>query len=279
MVKTRIIFDTDIGSDIDDAYALVFALNSLEIEIKAILTNNSNVERRAQIAKEFIGDTKKIPIFKGIENDKGVLTTTIGTKDYKPLLLEKNLDFFRDENLVYVSLGALSNLAFFLRNGIKFKKVVIMGGSLRLDYKGRNKKVREWNLSCDIDATREVFNSDSNILLVPLDVTWDLELKESDIEKIKKNDKKTSILLTKHLNEMREYLYKKFDIRSKRPVLHDPLAVYASFNNSLFSSDKLNLTIDRDGFLNIDKKGKSVEVINKLEKEKFINFFMERILK
>lgn len=276
MVKNKIVFDTDIGSDIDDAYALVFALNSPEIEIKAILTNNSNVEIKTQIARAF---TEKIPIFKGIENDKGVLTTTIGTKDYNPPSLEENLDFFKDEDLIYVSLGSLSNLAFFLKRGIKFKKVIIMGGSIRLDYKGGEKKVKEWNLSCDIGATREVFDSDLDILLVPLDITWNLELNEENIEKIKENDKRTSILLIKHLNEMREYLYKKFNIESKKPVLHDPLAVYASFDNKLFSSNKLNLEMDKEGFLNIDENGKNVEVINKLEKEKFINLFMERILK
>jgi len=106
MKKNRIIIDTDIGSDIDDAYALVFALNSPEIEIKAILTNNSNVERKAQIARAF---TEEIPIFKGIENDKGVLTTTIGDRNYSPPSVKDNLSFFKDRDLTYVSLGALSN--------------------------------------------------------------------------------------------------------------------------------------------------------------------------
>lgn len=276
MARNKIIFDTDIGSDIDDAYALVFALNSPEIEIKAILTNNSNVEIKAQIARAF---TEKIPIFKGIENDKGVLTTTIETKDYVPLSLEENLDFFKEEDLVYVSLGSLSNLAFFLRQGIKFKKVIIMGGSIKFDYKGREKKVKEWNLGCDVSATREVFNSNLDILLVPLDITWDFELNEENIKKIKENDKKTSLLLTKHLNEMREYLYKNFNIESKKPVLHDPLAVYASFDNKLFSFNKLKLDVDKEGFLNVDENGKDVRVINNLEKEDFINLFMERILK
>lgn len=276
MLKNKIIFDTDIGSDIDDAYALVFALNSPEIEIKAILTNNSNVEIKAQIARAF---TEKIPIFKGIENDKGVLTTKIGVKDYMPLSLEENLNLFKEEDLTYVSVGALSNLAFFLKHGIKFKKVIIMGGSLRFDYMGRKKRVKEWNLSCDVDATREVFNSDLNILLVPLDVTWDLELNEENIKMIERDNKKTSVLLTRHLNEMREYIYKKFKIASKKPVLHDPLAVYASFDNKLFSSTRLNVAIDDEGFLNITNNGKNLGVINKIEKEKFINLFMERILK
>jgi len=160
-----------------------------------------------------------------------------------------------------------------------FKKVVIMGGSINLDYKGREKKIKEWNLTCDLDASRKVLNSHLDILLVPLDITWDLELNEENINKIKKSNKKTSILLTKHLQEMRNYLYNKFGIVSKRPVLHDPLAVYASFDDKLFSLIKMNLAIDEAGFLNVSENGKKINVINKLEKEKFVNLFMERILK
>lgn len=271
----KIILDTDIGSDIDDAYALVFALNSPEIEIKAIITNNSNVRRKAQIAREF---TEKVPIFSGIEKDKGVLTTTIGNREYDPRLLEDNLDFFKNEEVIYVSIGALSNLALFLEKGVKFKKVIIMGGSINIDYKGREKKVPEWNLNCDINATKKIFNSNLDILLVPLDVTWNLELSEEQIERIKSSNKQTSILLTTHLQEMREFLFRKFNINSKKPVLHDPLAVYASFSKSLFSLTKMRLSIDERGLLNIDKNGKDITVVNRLEKG-FIDFFLERILK
>lgn len=275
MVKNKIILDTDIGSDIDDAYALVFALNSPEIEIKAIITNNSEVERKARIARAF---TKEIPIFTGIEVDKGVLTTTIRDGDYEPRPLQNNLNFFKDKDLIYVSIGALSNLAFFLERGIKFKKIIIMGGSLDIDYKGRNKKIPEWNLNCDLEATKKIFDCDLNILLVPLDATWNLELSDKQIKEIDQNNKQTSILLKKHLREMREFLFKKFDIISKKPVLHDPLAVYASFGDKFFSSTNMKIAINDKGLLNKDENGKEMKVIN-ISKKEFINFFLERILK
>lgn len=51
MLRKQVVIDTDIGDYIDDAFALSFALNSPEIEIKAIFTNNRHEKIRAQIAK------------------------------------------------------------------------------------------------------------------------------------------------------------------------------------------------------------------------------------
>jgi inosine-uridine nucleoside N-ribohydrolase len=275
MEKVSIVIDTDIGSDIDDAYALVFALNSPEINIKSIITNNSNVEKKAKIARKF---AKNIPIFKGIENDKGVLTTSIGEKSFSPDYFWNHLELFREPNLVYVSLGGLSNLAYFLDKGFKFKEIIIMGGSIEKDYKGRNRKIAEWNLNCDLASTKKVLNSESKIILVTLDSTWNLELNKDKLKEIELNDSPTSYLLNKHLEEMQEFLHKKFGIKEKKPVLHDPLAIYASFGKDFLSSKKLILKIENDGLLSIDKKGKKIETIIKCD-NKFLDFFMERIIK
>ncbi|NMB66810.1 nucleoside hydrolase [Candidatus Woesearchaeota archaeon] len=273
-MSKQIIIDTDIGSDIDDAYALVLALNSPEIKIKAIITNNSEPEKKAKIVGAF---TKNIPIFYGIDTKKGFLTTDICNKDTKTEPLQENTDFFKDEELTYISIGALSNLAFFLDQGFKFKNVIIMGGSINTTYSGEKKKVKEWNFNCDLDATKKVFNSNLNILLVPLDVTWDLELNEENITKIKKNKKETSILLNKHLNDMRKFLYKNYNIDFKKPILHDPLAVYASYDESLFKTEYLRLSISDDGILEEKKEAKNIRVIKEVNKE-FIPFFIKRIL-
>ena len=45
-----IIFDTDIGSDIDDAYALAFILSCHELRLEAVTVVSGDVHQRAQIA-------------------------------------------------------------------------------------------------------------------------------------------------------------------------------------------------------------------------------------
>ena len=50
-----VILDTDIGSDIDDSWALVMLLNSPELDLKLITTATFNTEHRTAItAKKVI---------------------------------------------------------------------------------------------------------------------------------------------------------------------------------------------------------------------------------
>ena len=54
MSREKIIIDTDIGDDIDDALAIGLALNSLEIELIGITTVFKNTVARAKIAKKLL---------------------------------------------------------------------------------------------------------------------------------------------------------------------------------------------------------------------------------
>ncbi len=47
MGKTRILIDTDIGDDVDDALAIALALKSTELEVAGITTVYRNAEMRA----------------------------------------------------------------------------------------------------------------------------------------------------------------------------------------------------------------------------------------
>jgi inosine-uridine nucleoside N-ribohydrolase len=53
--KSPIIFDTDIGSDIDDAFALAFLLQSPELDVRAVTVNRFEAETRARLAWKIMG--------------------------------------------------------------------------------------------------------------------------------------------------------------------------------------------------------------------------------
>jgi len=62
----KIILDTDIGDDVDDAYALGMILNSPEIELLAITTVFGNTIARSRIARSILAVSgKKIPVAAG----------------------------------------------------------------------------------------------------------------------------------------------------------------------------------------------------------------------
>src|SRR5258708_31001714 len=52
--KTKIILDTDIGDDIDDAFALALALRSPEVELLGITTAWGDTALRARLAQRFL---------------------------------------------------------------------------------------------------------------------------------------------------------------------------------------------------------------------------------
>ncbi len=64
--KIKILLDTDVGDDIDDALAIALGLSSAEVEFVGITTVFKNTNDRARIAKKLVMDNSyNIPIYAG----------------------------------------------------------------------------------------------------------------------------------------------------------------------------------------------------------------------
>ena len=64
--KQKVIFDCDLGGDIDDAFALALLLcNQDELEILGICMDHGDTEGRARIANKILYETgfDKIPVY------------------------------------------------------------------------------------------------------------------------------------------------------------------------------------------------------------------------
>jgi len=66
--KTKIILDTDIGDDVDDAFALGLALQSPEVEIVGVTTAWGDTALRARMVRRMLLETGHagIPVAEGI---------------------------------------------------------------------------------------------------------------------------------------------------------------------------------------------------------------------
>src|SRR5262245_21797624 len=64
-----VIFDTDIGTDIDDAYALAAILHRPELELLGVTTVSSDAVARARLAAKLLhvagGRWEKVPVYAG----------------------------------------------------------------------------------------------------------------------------------------------------------------------------------------------------------------------
>ena len=68
-MSAKILFDTDIGSDIDDAVCLAYLLKQPKCELLGITTVSGEPVKRAMLASALCKVAKKdIPIYPGIEN-------------------------------------------------------------------------------------------------------------------------------------------------------------------------------------------------------------------
>ena len=65
----KIILDTDIGSDIDDAVCLAYLLAEKECDLLGIITVHADTHVRAKLASVLVKQSgKDIPIFCGLKN-------------------------------------------------------------------------------------------------------------------------------------------------------------------------------------------------------------------
>lgn len=195
-VSTPIVIDTDPG--VDDAVAIMLALASPEVELKAITTVFGNVALDATTANAgrllALCDRADIPIAVGAArplvhpqrelaaewhgNDGlGGRAATLpapvppGTRTAIELLA----DVLRtsDQPVTLVPIGPLTNIALLLAAHPELTprigRIVCMGGSLGA---GNTSGVAEFNAHCDPEAAHRVLTqADVPVTMVPLDLT------------------------------------------------------------------------------------------------------------
>ena len=69
-----VIFDTDIGNDVDDTWALLQLIRSPELDTKLIVTATGDTVLRAKVTAKFLeaADETDIPIGIGVRGEGGV---------------------------------------------------------------------------------------------------------------------------------------------------------------------------------------------------------------
>src|SRR6266446_4961059 len=146
--KTKIILDTDIGDDIDDAFALALAMRSPEIEIVGITTAWGDTTLRARLVQRFLKENgaSAIPIAVGIATrSKGNFSQTRWAQDGEEFHKRTDaVDFLLEQarkapgEITLVAIGQLTNVGEAIERDAaafrKFKRVVLMGGSILKGY-------------------------------------------------------------------------------------------------------------------------------------------------
>lgn len=255
----KMILDTDIGDDIDDAFALGLAIKT-SCDLIAVTTVYKNTVSRAKQAKELLSiASKDIPVYAGecypingvitpFEKDTGDLATinpcqydeNMSHYEIKENAVDAIIKYAKEYSgrLVIVAVGPLTNIA---KAILKEPTIVndihavyCMGGCFSFTSP-------EWNVLCDAKATDIVYSSLSNFYSVGFDITTKCPL-DGDLLVDLRN---SNDLITKKIFTWFDRWMNYFNF--EKSVMHDPLALSSFINPDIIEYSKMYCKVVIDG--------------------------------
>ena len=279
-----VIVDTDIGTDIDDAFALALALRSPEIELRAVTTVSADAYTRALIVCRMLDRTGHagIPVASGrpqrpVPETKGQYQYGLETDFSKRPVAELAPEFLYrmlkadPGKLTLVTIGDLTNVGRLLADHPEAKpwiqRIAIMGGAVRVGYNGKPPASWEWNIRSDVKAAQVVFSSGVPLIVAPLDATTMVKLEEPMRARIFGSGTP--------LGRELQALYKLWG--KTTPTLFDPVALALSFNESFCTFEDLRLEVDAEGVTREVAGRPNARVALSIRRDDFVKWYVERI--
>lgn len=256
-----VIIDCDPG--IDDAMAIMNAVNSENIEVKLISTVSGNLtieetmKNALKLTEIFKVDIpvsegacepiKRQPVYAGLaQGTKGMGGYTFKTPKTKPFILKSPdaIHFFLNENpaknTTILCMGPMTNIANLLKKYPEAKdlisRIVFMGGSK--DEDGSTVPYREFNVAYDPEAMQIVFDSHIPLVMVPMELGHIAYFTPEEQQKIKR------------ANSVGEIFYKMFTkyndyhVGKLGAAVHDSCSALFLSNPEIFRTEQAFLKID-----------------------------------
>lgn len=283
-----VLLDTDIGTDIDDAYALAQVVRSPELELLGVTTVSGDAVARARLAAKLLAVAGRgdVPVHAGISGTTQYLKQCEWAADFtSPALHESGgVEFLRQQinarpgEIVLIAVGELTNVAALLESepgiGKKLKAIALMGGSIRRGYASGSKPEPEWNIKSNAKAAQVVFSSGVPLLVAPLDSTADLKLTPEWLVRIfakgtPLNDALASL----------DFIWKRTNTwKADTPTLFDNLAVSLVATPNLVPLTPLHLVVEADGTTReVADRPPNARVALTSDPHRFLEHFADRL--
>lgn len=295
-VKKRIpvILDTDIGNDIDDTWALVFALLRNELDIRLVTTVLGDPIYSAKLVAKLTGVCEKAPIDIGLGKRgseparyQGKWVADYDLASYRGRIYEdgvaRMLEVIRDcgETVTILGMGPCTNLAEALRRdphiAEKVRVISIFGGLFR-GYFGPE-PCAEYNVHQDVEAAKAVLAGYPHLLISPIDTFFDMVLDGERLERIRRcRDTSAPV----------RAILENFDIwadsyplwrdkpRDRTSELCDVLPVYLAITNEGLINRTYRLEIAEKGQTRVSDAGVPVEVaIEWSDRDRVLDFLTD----
>jgi purine nucleosidase len=284
---TKLILDTDIGTDVDDALALGVLLGSPEVDLIGVTAVYGDTLLRARLARRLARIARPdlaIPFIPGARE------TLSGREVWWPGhegalfddLAEEPVDESLDAiaylietvaaapgEIDVLAIGPLTNIALALRLDPGFarnvRRVVVMGGDFATE------RIVEHNFRCDTVAAREVFDSELDLVVTGLDITTQVALRQPEIDAIE-----GAGAFGRALRDEIAQFWRFHGKPWNNP--HDPVSALSVITPELFRLEPRDVVISSDGLSDDHAPSRRTRVVRALDAEAVTAEVVQRIV-
>src|SRR5437763_3024930 len=275
----KVILDTDIGGDADDALALALCLRHPEIELVAVTTVSGDAEWRAGQARDLLRaagvSESDVPVAVGFGEERG-------STDGVDVLAAA------DTTTTIATIGSQSNLAAAVdrRPGLQIQQLAVMGGVFRplLVHGVVEPPDRDYNLNVDQAASVRALNAGLPTLYVPCDVTFNTYLTAAQVDRLRAGDdlgKALAAAIDRWTPTLREYSHGRLPA-DHLTMMHDPLTVAVLVERSFVTVERMPVTVAmHEGHVRtfVDPiEGRDTEVVTGVDPEAFAEWWLATVL-
>ena len=288
--KMKIIFDTDLAGDIDDAFAHALVQVSPEFEVLGITIADGPTDRRSKVSCRMLYNCgqEHIPVAAGRPTREGSeLPAQIiwgeGFDKLEPIresavdFIIRNLRKYPDQ-ITIISVGPVTNLGDVIDRDPEawkmVKEVYSMFGSFYMGYNEGPVPDPEWNVRADVESSKKLMGSGVPITLAGLDVTTMVKFGP---------ERRTRLLM--RCSPLTDALCGLYSLWSSGnpgadPTLFDPVAVTMAINDRFVSTRQAHVRVTDEGYTVIDEsKPPNCRIGTHINKETFLEWLTRRLLK
>jgi inosine-uridine nucleoside N-ribohydrolase len=281
----KIIIDTDIGDDVDDAFALALAVKSPELQVFGVTTTFGDTEARAKIVDRFFGEVGHgdIPVLAGRATaaKNPMSQRKYGDSHFAKASHGDAVDFLLGEirkypgEITLIAIGPLMNVGAAIDKDAatfrKLKRVVLMGGSVRrgygdLGYTAPVPPMAEWNILNDVASAQKLFAAGVPLFMMPLDSTM---LKMDEVKRAFLFSQGTAV------TDQLAVLYHLWG--QETPTLFDPMTVVYVLRPELCPVVGMHIRVDEKGFTREEPGAVNAQVCLDSNAEDFFRFYLKRV--
>ena len=250
----KILLDTDIGGDIDDAVALAYLLKQPQCDLLGITTVSGESEKRAALASAICHSAGRTDVPIHVGTSAPLLVPERQTHAYQSEALTGQwphqtfdkcntaIDFLRNTirthpgEITLLTIGPLTNIALLFALDpdipVLLKGLVMMGGCFSAKHNDA-----EWNILCDPHAAAKVFAAPLDLTSVGFDVTSQCRL---EADECRRRFRQAGGPLA-FVAVMAEVFFR---YGSPEIIFHDPLAAALIFDPSLCQTRAQRIEVD-----------------------------------